>query len=78
MKLGLREFLILSYFAVGFLACGGEKSLPIQIGMLPGKYCFNEGNNNDSLFLYNNRSYLHKYVMSETEVFATITIMILL
>jgi hypothetical protein len=68
MKLKLKNYLFLLCFAIAFLACR-DKSLEIQTEMLPGNYCFNEGNNNDSLFLYDNRRYTHKFILSDSEVF---------
>lgn len=37
--------------------------------MLIGSYCFNEGNDNDSLFLYADKTYTHKFIASNAKVF---------
>ncbi len=68
MKLKLKNYLFLLCFAVAFAACR-EKSGEIQFEMLLGNYCFNQGNNNDSLFVYDNRNYTHKFILSDSEVF---------
>lgn len=68
MKLKLRNYLFMSCLTVAFIACR-EKSLEIQIQMLPGNYCLNEGNQNDSLFLYDSKTYTHKFFLSESKVF---------
>lgn len=68
MKFSLRDCLILSCFVFILIACR-DKSLEIQTEMLPGKYCFNEGTNDDSLILYKSKAYVHKYISSKMEVF---------
>ena len=65
---GLRNYLILLGFAGAFLACQADKSCEIRIGMLPGRYCFNEGNASDSLFLHDDGTYLHKHFASKSQV----------
>ncbi|HCM76992.1 MAG TPA: hypothetical protein DIS90_11455 [Cytophagales bacterium] len=67
MKVGI--YLIVLCIVVLLLANCKERSSEVQINLLPGKYCFNEGNSNDSLFLFENRSYTHKFFLSETEIY---------
>jgi len=55
-------------YAIAFLGCAQtEKSIDEK--MLIGKYCFTNRNNKDSLFLYADRSYHHKYSTSQQKVF---------
>lgn len=64
-----RNYIVLPFFVVSLLTNCREKSLEVQIDLLPGKYCFNEGNNNDSLFLFDNSTYYHKFLLSKTEIY---------
>ncbi len=63
------NYIVLIFFAVSLLTNCREKSLEVQIDSLPGKYCLNEGNNMDSLFLFGNSTYNHKFFLSENEIY---------
>lgn len=55
---------ILSLFV--FLGCAQKG---IDEKALIGKYCFSSRGNRDSLFLYEDRNYYHKYYTSQQKVF---------
>jgi len=66
----INHFIVSSLMVLLLTNCR-EKSLEIEINLLPGKYCFNEGNNNDSLFLFEDKRYIHRYFLSETDIYET-------
>ncbi|MCZ8070296.1 MAG: hypothetical protein O9311_08070 [Cytophagales bacterium] len=60
--------ILIAVFTISVLGCGQSTNREILIG----KYCFNRFNQNspkDSLFLFNDSTYIHKYWASDAKIF---------